>query len=329
MFHPFLQLSTLAFALLTFTSLQAQTKAEWAPESYSRQAAEAAQQLGAGNYPEAARLYRAAIAAWNGKASVNDWLGAARAYSFTGDRESALLALNKLCASKGYFDHEAIQQDTAFHTWREDPRFRAAVACIRDLQEKLAPRYNADWSRRITRMCAADQAIRQMVQQAREKNSRQDVVDRLLEEQNELDKVNGAAVDRFLSQYGWPDRFLVDFSAGQDLMTLLIHAPLPIKLKHVELVKQAVKDNKIPGATFAVFFDKMSVFQTGMQRYGTQIITWQGVTQLFPIEDEANVNQRRKEIGLEPIEAYVRHFGITYLYEPGKPRPELPKIDHK
>ena len=50
------------------------------------------------------------------------------------------------------------------------------------------------------------------------------------------------------------------------------------------------------------------------QLYGTQL--WKSPKtmklELLPIQDERNVNKRRAEIGLEPLENYLRPLGIDY-----------------
>jgi hypothetical protein len=32
----------------------------------------------------------------------------------------------------------------------------------------------------------------------------------------------------------------------------------------------------------------------------------------YPIEDEKNVNMRRANVGMQPIEEYAKYFGIDY-----------------
>jgi hypothetical protein len=50
------------------------------------------------------------------------------------------------------------------------------------------------------------------------------------------------------------------------------------------------------------------------QKYGSQIRInpKTGMQEIWPIDDEKNVNKRRAEIGMEPMEDYARRFGIEY-----------------
>ena len=64
-------------------------------------------------------------------------------------------------------------------------------------------------------------------------------------------------------------------------------------------------------------FDKVAVtirIKKGKkQLYGSQLRrTKQGKMELYPIEDEPNVNKRRAAMGLGLLEDYVRGWGLTY-----------------
>ena len=50
------------------------------------------------------------------------------------------------------------------------------------------------------------------------------------------------------------------------------------------------------------------------QVYGSQIVRNpdNGQWMLHPLEDEAGVNRRRAEVGLEPLEEYALRFGIVW-----------------
>ena len=60
--------------------------------------------------------------------------------------------------------------------------------------------------------------------------------------------------------------------------------------------------------------DRMLMDKGEKQKYGSQLRmdNESGEWELWPIEDPEKVNNRRAEVGLEPIEEYVRHFGIEY-----------------
>ena len=64
-----------------------------------------------------------------------------------------------------------------------------------------------------------------------------------------------------------------------------------------------------------IFF-LMTLNQNLPQRYGTHAYLDRGkgsTDQLYPLEDEARVDEWRKEIGLEPLKDYLTRKGIKYL----------------
>jgi hypothetical protein len=49
------------------------------------------------------------------------------------------------------------------------------------------------------------------------------------------------------------------------------------------------------------------------QYYGSQIVfAKNGQPEVYPIDDEENVDERRLSVGLEPMNVYASHFGIEY-----------------
>ena len=61
----------------------------------------------------------------------------------------------------------------------------------------------------------------------------------------------------------------------------------------------------------AYLIDKQRVAKKQKQLYGTQgASSKEGLIQFYPIEDEINVNKRRMEAGMKPLEIYAIELGI-------------------
>lgn len=326
-----MKFTTICLALVSCLSATAQQPGTWVPEAASRASWDAHLLMEEGHHVAAATQFKKAIAAWNGRATTDTWHEAARAFGHTGDTSAATEALEQLCSMKRFFEHESILADSAFTSLRSNARFIAAVNCIKTNQQTLAPHYNAQWRKSLLDMQQADQAIRNAIEKARTANALPADIDRLLARQDTIDHANSQALDAFLSRNGWPGPDVIDYSGGSAIILLLTHANPDIKLKHIHLARQAAIAKAIHPAQFATLQDKLSVFQNGYQVYGTQVYTENGKVTVFPIEDEAHVNKRRKEIGMEPIETYLSHFGIQYQYDPNQPKTarEIPRISHK
>jgi hypothetical protein len=93
------------------------------------------------------------------------------------------------------------------------------------------------------------------------------------------------------------------------------HSDLPIQEKYFPLLEQAVNKNELDKASFALLVDRIRVRKGQKQLYGSQLSSENGIYKFDPIEDEENVNKRRKSMGLGSIEEYAKHFGLEYKYE--------------
>jgi hypothetical protein len=72
---------------------------------------------------------------------------------------------------------------------------------------------------------------------------------------------------------------------------------------------------RFSGQRYALMFDRVAVNSGAPQRYGSQMGCFDGRFGLAPIEDEANVDTRRAEMGLAPLEDYrtslIEMYGET------------------
>jgi hypothetical protein len=67
---------------------------------------------------------------------------------------------------------------------------------------------------------------------------------------------------------------------------------------------------------YALMFDRMRMNQNLSQKYGTHFILdnrASGKNILYPLEDETKVDEWRKEIGLEPLDDYLRKMNIQNI----------------
>ena len=88
----------------------------------------------------------------------------------------------------------------------------------------------------------------------------------------------------------------------------LQHAEYAVQKEMFPLVRDAYRANKLPGQFYALLFDRVLVREGKPQVYGTQakgLDQWKGKEPVLePIEDEANVDRRRAEVGLPPLSEY-------------------------
>jgi uncharacterized protein DUF6624 len=78
-------------------------------------------------------------------------------------------------------------------------------------------------------------------------------------------------------------------------------------------LKTAVDAGEASAQWYVLLFDRVAVeFDHKPQRYGTQLNCVQGKWQLEKVDDPANLDARRKAVGLKESEAeYLKHFSAT------------------
>ena len=77
-------------------------------------------------------------------------------------------------------------------------------------------------------------------------------------------------------------------------------------------MKDAVKKGNANGSDLALLIDRIEMFNGRPQVYGSQIQYIDGKYTIYKIIDEKNVNKRRSEVGLQPLEEYVKIWNIDY-----------------
>jgi hypothetical protein len=88
----------------------------------------------------------------------------------------------------------------------------------------------------------------------------------------------------------------------------LQHTESKYRIKYFPLIEKAVKNGDLNKEHYALMKDRILMDEGKPQIYGSQIKDGK----LYDLEEPETVNKRRKEMGLGPIEDYLKGFGITY-----------------
>ena len=80
------------------------------------------------------------------------------------------------------------------------------------------------------------------------------------------------------------------------------------------ILTKLAKQDEIVKEDWALLLDRVLVQEGKEQIYGSQVHENPdtGEYELYPVEDEKNLNKRRSEIDLIPIEEYLKFMGIEY-----------------
>ncbi len=129
----------------------------------------------------------------------------------------------------------------------------------------------------------------------------------------EMEKVhtaNAKRLDEILQRHGWPGRSLVGVGGARAAWLVVQHAiALPdFQRRALQLLEIAASRKEAPAWQLAMLEDRVRFFEGRPQLYGTHF-DWNEEGQLVPyppIEDIANVDERRRAAGLEPLGAELR-----------------------
>lgn len=131
------------------------------------------------------------------------------------------------------------------------------------------------------------------------------------------DSSNTERLKVVIDKYGWPTYDLVGKRASGSAWIIAQHAdrdPL-FQIKCLPLLKKAVDNGQSDPVQYAFLYDRVQVAKGEKQLYATQSTTNNGIKkgEFHPIEDEANVQNRRAEMGFDlHIETYAGNLGFEY-----------------
>ncbi len=130
----------------------------------------------------------------------------------------------------------------------------------------------------------------------------------------DIDRRNTAWLKDVVDKHGWPGKSLVGEEGAHNAWLLVQHADRdrPFQKRCLELLQEAVKKGEASGKDLAYLTDRVLVGEGKKQLYGTQFTLKDGEYVPSPIEDEANVDKRRKEVGLESLAEYARTLREIY-----------------
>ena len=161
---------------------------------------------------------------------------------------------------------------------------------------------------------ADDQRFRWLSQQVyQEYGEESDTLASLRAQQVELDSVNRTKLDSIVVEHGWPSIHDVGSSGSSTAWVVVQHAPLEYIELYLPTMQQAADNGDMSMEYLSMTIDRIRFHKGEKQLYGTH--TWinpeSGEREVMPMEDEANVNKRRRELGLMPLERYHARRGLT------------------
>ena len=170
--------------------------------------------------------------------------------------------------------------------------------------------------RELLKRVEQDQAIRNELISKGIKNLDKDVLARM----QGIDTANTERVRAIVRKYGWPSPELVGRDGAEAAFLLVQHANHAFQKEMLPLVEKAHRSGGLSGQNYALLLDRVLVGEGKRQIYGTQAKLKGKEFVPDPIEDEANVDKRRAEVGLPALSVYLKVLNEMYFpKDKGKP----------
>jgi len=162
----------------------------------------------------------------------------------------------------------------------------------------------------------ADQGIRAQINSVGEKYGLQS------KERNDLfalmaksDSSNLIIVLKVLENYGWLGTDVVGQNANKAIWLVVQHADLETQKKYLPQLRKSVEKGLSKAYYLALTEDRIAMRERRKQIYGSQSTRdmTTGKYSIYPIEDEAHVDERRKAMGMIPLAEEAKSMGIDYV----------------
>ena len=122
-----------------------------------------------------------------------------------------------------------------------------------------------------------------------------------------------------VDEYGWPTFDMVGKDGATAAWTIAQHSDHDVEFQKqaLELLEAAMDDDQADPTEWAYLVDRVATNEGRPQVYGTQGGCVDGHADIGPLEDEANVEARRADVGLQPLADYLKEFSAICAEEAG------------
>ncbi len=144
-------------------------------------------------------------------------------------------------------------------------------------------------------------------------------------DQKVVDKMNLKRLEEMIDSFGFPTRKMAGKKGAMAAFLIIQHASLETQEKYFPQIEALVKAGEMEASSFCLLADRIRIRKVKIskdaprsewptQLYGTQarFNSATGRYEFYPIEKEAEVEQRRFEMGLMPLKWYAKKLNVMY-----------------
>jgi hypothetical protein len=306
---------TVIILLYLSTSLFGQTL----PKEYIRLSKQADSLYKLKEFKKSGLAYNNAFRAFENKGTVLHKYNAACSWALSNFPDSAFILLNQIVTKAKYSDFDEVTKDEDLNSLHSDVRWNELITKVKENKDKIEENYNHQLIHLIDSMKIEDQKWRGLLRQLW--NNEIDTIRytrKYIQENCHLtDSLNYYICKTIHDKYGFPNYDIVGNKVSNDYWLLIQHQDSRISFQDSVLKKMKIEVDKglASGLNYAYLIDRVKVNTNQLQIYATQMQLNKNNTSYEPkpVIDPEHLNERRKSVGLNTIEEYVKVMNARYF----------------
>ena len=293
-------------------------------ETYDELINEASQLYESKEYLKSGQKYAEAFAASGG--TLVDRYNAACSWALANQSDSSFIQLFKIVEIGNFTDIEHITTDSDLNALHADERWTKVIDLIKsnraNFDEQLVAILDTIYQKDQGYRLKADEIEQKYGGESEEMKAFVKII-------QEQDSINVVKVTNILDEHGWLGADVIGNQGNLTLFLVIQHSHPETQEKYLPMMREAVKKGNAHPAYLAMLEDRVALGKGEKQIYGSQIGQDQETGEYYvsPLIDPDNVDKRREEVGLGPIQDYISNWGITWDAEEYKKK--LPEIEAK
>ena len=248
-----------------------------------------------GNFRKAGELI-AKGAELKGTDNFEHYYYAAIMYANADEIDSSFELLAK-CIEAGMYDLDRWERNSRLKKLQTDKRWADLKSKMNESEKK--------YSIGLTHAVLRDE-LKQMWKRD------QDLVGRW-DEQKKVVSNNTIRLNKIIEEYGWPTRDMIGKDGVWLAWAIAQHShDLEFQKYCLELLENTLDLAESEPVLYAELYDRICRNTDQKQKFGQAIIEENSIKKFYPIENESEVDEIRKSIGLEPLKVYANENFVSY-----------------
>ena len=271
-------------------------------------------------YDKSALKYSEAFVVGKGGTLI-DMYNAACSWALAGRPDSSFNILMHIVNKGNFTDIDLITTDPDFNSLHDDSRWNKLVEKIMDNREH----FDEHLILVLDTIMQEDQGFREQANKIEQKyGNESNEFNEFVKIIRENDSINRVKVTNILDEHGWLGPDVIGNQGNTTLFLVIQHSDPETLNKYLPMMRDAVSKGNASPAHLALLEDRAAIYNGEKQIFGSQIGQDPETKEYYvlPLIDPDNVNKRRAEVCLDPIEDYIDNWGIIWDVE--KYKKDLP-----